>query len=257
MTAKERHSRILEILKENNVIRIREIAEAFDVSQETARRDLETLQEQNLVKRIHGGAILVSNGRGENSLYSSNASLSHAEKVAIGKKAATLVKNGETILLDTGSTVLEMARNLKKHKNLTVITSSLAVVDELIRTDVNIIMLGGDVKNDEQCVYSQDTEMMFDRYFVDKAFFSCGGITFTDGITDYGEILNRHKIAAHSAETILIADSGKFGRNARYKACPLELIDKIVVDNRISEQQLSELTKYNIEVILADVDENI
>lgn len=253
MLAKDRHAAILNILHENNLIRIGEIAREFDVSQETARRDLEILQEQNLVKRIHGGAIL-NNGRYGAPPGDAGKGYIQAEKIAIGKKAAGLVRNGETIFLDIGTTVLEMARNLKNHHDLTVITYSLTVVSELMNTKNNIIMLGGEVRGDEQFVYSTDTEQMFDRFFVDKAFFSCGGITFKDGVTDYGVTMNRVNLASHASEMVLLADSGKFGRNARYKTCPLEIINTVVVDGNMDEQNLAELNSLGKRVIIAQVD---
>jgi DeoR/GlpR family transcriptional regulator of sugar metabolism len=253
MLAKDRHAAILNILCENNLIRIGEIAKEFDVSQETARRDLEILQEQNLVKRIHGGAIL-NTTRYNAPPADAGKGYIQAEKIAIGKKAAGMVRNGETIFLDIGTTVLEMARNLKNHHDLTIITYSLTVVNELMTTKNNIIMLGGEVMGDEQFVYSTDTEQMFDRFFVDKVFFSCGGVTFKDGVTDYGITMNRVTLAAHASEMVLLADSGKFGRNARYKTCPLDIINTIVVDSKIDEQNIVELENLEKRIIIAEIE---
>ena len=252
MLPRDRHAAICDIIKENNIILIHEISSLFNVSLETARRDLEALQDRGIVKRIHGGAILSSatDTAGEDTPH---AASSYEEKRAIGRKAATMVNNGETILLDTGSTTLELARNLKNLKELTVITHSINIINELIGTHIKIIVLGGDVQNDEQFIYSHVTEQMLRQYFVDKAFFSCGGITFSDGITDYGVVLDRNNIAHHADETILLADSGKFGKNARFKACEISLLDKVVVDAHLNPAYLKKLRDSGVEVIVAEV----
>lgn len=251
MQARDRHAFILEVLGENNMIRINEIARTCDVSQETARRDLEILQEQGLVKRIHGGAIMNMSPRSAAS--TETVCFNQEEKMAIGRLAATTVHNGETIFLDTGTTVLELARNLKRHHGLTVITYSIAVLNELLNSNCRIIMLGGEVRSDEQFVYSQETEQMFSRYFVERAFFSCGGITFRDGITDYGPTINRESLAAHSTEMILLADSNKFNKNAQYKSCELDLVDTFIIDSRIDEQTFGKLQDLGKTIKVAEV----
>lgn len=251
MLARERHAAIEELVRANNIILIGEIANMFDVSLETARRDLETLQDQGVVRRIHGGAVLVTPSK-EASISSHARNSSYSEKKAIGVKAASLVNHGETIFLGNGTTVLEMARNLKCLKDLTVVTNSIMVVNALINSNVNLIILGGNLKNNEQIICSSVTMQSFENYYVDKAFFSCGGIT-GNCVTDYGDILNRHMLAEHTQEMVLLADSGKFGRYAKYKVFNADLLDKVVVDTNIDPKHLSSLHELGVEVLLSPV----
>lgn len=252
MLARERHAAIEELVRANNIILIGEIANMFDVSLETARRDLETLQDQGVVRRIHGGAVLVTASK-EAGTSSPARNSSYSEKKAIGVKAASLVNHGETIFLGNGTTVLEMARNLKSLKDLTVVTNSIMVINALISSSVNLIVLGGNLKNNEQIICSSVTMQSFENYYVDKAFFGCGGIT-GNCVTDYGgDILNRHTLAEHTQEMVLLADSGKFGRYAKYKVCDVDLLDKVVVDTNIDPQHLANLQRLGVEVLLSPV----
>jgi DeoR/GlpR family transcriptional regulator of sugar metabolism len=256
MLAQERYEVILEMLKESNIIRISDIAGKLRVSNETARRDLETLQDQKLLKRVHGGAILMDSTSISNISGTARTvpkiGISYAEKVAIGKKAAALVKNGETILLDIGSTTLQIAKNLKGIKNLTVLTTSLPIINELAGSDVNVVVLGGKLLHDDQLMFSPFTSEVFEKYYVDKSFIGCGGVTKTGGVTDYSEdCLNRRVIKSHSDKTVLVADSGKFGHNALIQVCPLGCIDIIVSDENLKQEFIEDFTGMGIEMILA------
>lgn len=250
MLARERQAAITEMVKVNNIVLIGQIAKEFGVSLETARRDLEALQDQGVVKRIHGGAILSDISASVSSSQSKPSS--YLGKKAIGIKTASLIKEGETIFLGTGTTTLEVAHHLKSRGELTVITNSITIINELINTNIKVIVLGGTLKNDEQMIYSYATEQMFSQYFVDKAIFSCGGIS-DNGVTDYGDTLDRYNIAKHSKKTILLADSGKFGRTAKIKACDLDMVDMVIVDDNIDSKYVEKLKKKQVQVILAPV----
>lgn len=250
MLARERQAAITELVKINNIVLIGQIAKEFGVSLETARRDLEALQDQGVVKRIHGGAIL--SDMSTVAAPSQPTPSSYSGKKAIGIQAASLIKEGETIFLDTGTTTLEVAHHLKSMRELTVITNSITIINELINTNIKVIVLGGTLKNDEQMIYSYATEQMFSQYFVDKAFFSCGGVS-DNGVTDYGETLDRYNIARHSKNTILLADSGKFGRTAKIKACDLDVVDILIVDDNIDRKYVDKLKKKKVQVILAPI----
>lgn len=252
MLAKERHAAITELVKTNHIVFIGELAKRFDTSLETARRDLETLQDQGIVRRIHGGAVLSDTY--PPSALTAQEENSYPQKKAIGRTAASLVSDGDTIFLAIGSTIREMAFYLKNKKELTVITNSILVINELINTDVKVIVLGGVLNNNEEMIYSYSTEQMLEQYYVDKAFFSCGGI-FQNNITDYGETLDRYKLAQHSKKMILLADSRKFGRTAKIKSCSFDIVDTVVVDTEINSQYLDYLQHQKINILLASTDE--
>jgi DeoR family fructose operon transcriptional repressor len=248
MTANERLQAICGILKEKNIIRVSEIVHTFNVSIETARRDLISLQDSGLATRINGGAVMVHKSSPKRDLTQTT---SFAEKNAIAKAAADMVHNGETVFLDGGITLQLMARNLKEHRFLIVITHSLMVLEELRDTDNEVIVLGGKLHDEEQILLSTDTEAMLDRYFVDKAFFSCMGITFQDGLTDLPEIINRSFLANHTEQMILLADSTKWGYRSRVKSGSLDMVDIFVVDDHIPKEMLSKLQTMGKNVVVA------
>lgn len=254
MIAQERYEIILEMLSESNIIKISDIVERLNVSNETARRDLETLQDQKLLKRVHGGAVLTDSLSNIPNMAKSlpKIGISYTEKVAIGRKAASLVKNGETIFLDVGSTTLQVAKFLKGTKNLTVLTTSLAIINELANSNINVIVLGGKLLHDDQLIFSPFTAEIFEKYYVDKSFIGAGGVTLAGGVTDYSEnCLNRKTIKEHSNKTILVIGSEKFGNNALVQVCPLDAIDIIISDMNLKHEFIENCRERGIEVLLA------
>lgn len=256
MLAKERHAIIMEELKRNKIIKITDIVRQFDVSNETARRDLEALQDQKLIKRIYGGAVL-DTATSFDSFLTPRASLSQSEKSAIGKAAADLISEGDTIILDIGTTTLEIARNIKNMRNITVLTNSLAILNELAASDYNVYCLGGRINADELSMSGDLTANALRNFFVDKAFIGAGGITFSEGVSDYNseEATVRRTVIQRANKVVLVADSGKFGSNAFAFVCPIENIDTIVSDENLSESYVSGIRERKIELILAKPDE--
>ncbi len=257
MLAKERHVLIMEGLKRTKIVKISDIVKQFDVSNETARRDLEALQDQQLVKRIYGGAVLATATAGFETLYTPRASLSLAEKNSIGRTAAGMISEGDTVILDIGTTTLEIARNIKTMNNVTVLTNSLAILNELAGTNINLYALGGRINADELCMSGDLTTSALRNFFVDMAFIGAGGITFTNGVFGYNseEVIVRRIIIQCADKVVLVADSGKFGRNSFAFVCPLESIHTIVSDTNLSENYISGIRKRKIELILADFPE--
>ena len=259
MLAKERQNQILEYLKQNKIISITEIVKRFDVSHETARRDLEYLKDQNLVKRIHGGAVFEENSSADSIAYTDQGTLGYVERAAIGQAAAELVSTGDSVLLGMGSTVLEVAKNLKQKSNITVITNAIPIIMELIRTEVDVHILGGRLNHDELNITGYTVRDTLSKYYVDKAFISAGGITFQNGISDYSsddaEFIRM--ITERAKTVILVAQSNKFGVNAFASECSLKNIDIVVSDKNLSEEYVRGIQELGISLILADLPENL
>ena len=255
MLANERQSAIMEILNRAKSIRISDIVDRFSVSNETARRDLEALQDQKLIKRIYGGAILLEPLMTEQQ-YNARLVQSHQQKVCIGRAAAELVNPGETIILDIGTTTLEIARHLKHLSNITVLTNSLPILNELANTQINLFALGGRLNADELSMHGELTIDALQHFYVDKAFIGAGGVTLDGGISDYNSepAHVRQMIMRRSSQTILVSDSGKFGTNAFAVVCPLTKIDMVVSDDRLPTPFRDALAKMNIKVVLASTE---
>ena len=257
MLAQERQDIIIEMLKQSGgIIKMTDIVSKFGVSNETARRDLETLQDKNLVKRIYGGAVLVKPpGKTDYTIpRTEDGSRGLAERTAIGKAAADLLHDGETILLAAGTTVLQVARHLKRLHYLTVLTNSLAVINELSDTNFDIYVLGGKLDTNEKNMYGDMALKTIRSVFVDKTVIGAGGITFEFGVSDYGidDFGIREAMMKHANQTILVAQSEKFGTNAFSIGYPLDQVSTIVSDTNLSQEYKTGIREMGIELILAE-----
>ena len=255
MLAKERQNRILSIIQANNSIRISDIIKDFRVSHETARRDLDTLQDQNLITRVHGGAVLSEkNSLSQIPVTETHPTSSMAEKIAIGKSAASLIKEGETVFLSVGLTVQQVAKALRKRKNITVLTNSVLVLNELLNSDVQLYILGGAVNNSENNIEGSLALQTLLNFYVDIAFIGAGGISHDLGISDYSlEVAKLNEnIIRHSKKSVLVAHSKKFGTNCLSITCPLSSIDTIITDTNLPVQDKNYLTECGTEVILVN-----
>ncbi len=170
LSGTERQQQIRDLIDRNRRVSVADICEAFAVSEATARRDLETLTEQGLVQRVHGGAIAMEKQQPESPMMQ-RQNLLPQEKRAIGAATARLIKDGETIFLGSGTTVLAVAQALLDHKDLTVITNSLPVMNILSKTQHTVISLGGALRASELSFIGHVTEQAageFPRRFEDR-----------------------------------------------------------------------------------------
>ena len=261
MLAKARHEAIMNILLARKVIKMSEIAEEFGVSMETARRDLIDLEDQDLVTRISGGAMLKPHPM-ELPAFPRTA-VSYSEKIAIARKAASLIEEYDSIFLDVGSTIYELANCLKDFHHLTIYTSSLMVINALMFSDNRIIVLGGELHAQEQHMLGLDTSRCMERYFVDKAFSSCMGITLEFGATDLTQRtgFERTVVARHSKELFLLADSSKWGHNSTAISYTMDQLQSFVVDSNLPEDTIAALrargkTVYVAPMVLPDEEES-
>ncbi len=254
----ERRREICEIVNANGKITIAEICSLYDVSEMTARRDLRDLDREGFLRRVHGGAV-IGIGRSYEPSLKLRSSLVPDIKQAIGKKAAELVQDGDSIALDTGTTNLELIRALKDRRGLTIVTSSLPIANEVVSSfslenQVRLILAGGIVRPGEFSMIGEISQNTFREFHVDKAFIGVGGISMKDGLTEYNiEDAAIKKILIESAQVrIVLADSTKIGRTTFASIAPLTAIDRLVTDSRISENALDEFTVLGIDVIVAE-----
>ncbi len=253
MLAVERQAIIMELLQKNKVVKISDIANRFGVSNETARRDLDVLQDSHDIKRIYGGAILQGPESAE-AQHSARRARRHSQKASIGKAAAGLVNSGETIILDIGTTTLEIARHLKGLSNITVLTNSLPIVNELSNSSVNLFCLGGRLNTDELSMSGKIAVDALNNFFVDRAFIGAGGVTLDGGISDYNseEAAVRQAVIQRANKIILVADSSKFGTNAFASVCGLDKVDVVVSDENLPQEFQEGLEKWTgLKLILA------
>jgi DeoR/GlpR family transcriptional regulator of sugar metabolism len=222
---------IVQKLEELGSVSVTDLAEWFEVSKETIRRDLKMLSDQGRVSLVHGGAAAT---------VPIEPSLSHREaenavgKKAIGRKAASFVEDGMVVLIDSGSTTLFLAEALVAREDLTVITNSLPIALTLCRTKgVKTIMLGGEVQANDEAAFGVDTLELLRHYHVDLAFVGAGGISDSGDLTDYSRLAaeQRHLMLQAGSKAYVLADHTKFERKTPIKIMPSENISGLIVDH--------------------------
>ena len=254
MLAIERRNEILEKLQSEKRVVVSELSQHYGVSEETIRRDLEKLENDGLVIKSYGGAVL-----NEHSIFDLPFNIRKnqmiVEKQRIAELTDELVRDGEAVMLDASSTAAYIARGLRKKKKLTVITNSVEIIIELFDVpEWNVISTGGVSRERSFGLVGPRTNQMISYYHVDKSFISCKGLTMETGLTDSDEQDADSKRAMLRAanERILVVDSSKFGKSAFTRITGLDDINKVVTDRKPSAQWMKEFERLGIECIYPD-----
>lgn len=251
MYQEERIQAILSYLGEHKRISVEEICSLCNVSRDTARRDLVKLEEKGAILRTRGGALLPTITKDiksyEDRLYSDLK-----EKRAIGKLAASLVKDGDKIVMDTATTVQACAEYLQAD-NCTVITNSINQADILSnKTGVNIHLLGGQLNQEQRFLYGPSVLSMLSNYYVDKAFIGTCGLTEDGAMVAFEEDgVIMKKMIEQADQVILLVDSSKFGKKGFFKFADLSQIDIIITDRLPNKELMEGLNQYEINVMVA------
>ncbi len=250
----ERRKKILHLINQNGQVFVHELSAEFEVSEVTIRNDLEQLEQKNLLIRARGGAMKPEQTVSADYQISDKHKLNIAQKIRIGKEAAKLVNESETIIIDSGTTTLELAKNLNEISSLNVITNAINIVNQLITNQkVNIIVLGGSLRKKSHSLVGPIAERNLKNFSVDKAFIGVDGFDpFTGAYTPNIEEASLNQIMIDIAkEVVLVADSSKFKRRSLAFICPTNKIDIIVTDDGISKEDLKKLQDSGIKVIIA------
>jgi DeoR/GlpR family transcriptional regulator of sugar metabolism len=249
----ERQQQLLALLTDRQRITVPEICEHFSVSEATARRDLEQLAEQGLLQRVHGGAIAVRRAAPELPILVRSQEQAE-EKRRIGKAAAALIGDGETVFLGSGTTVLEVARNLTERRNLTVITNSLPVINTLAGLpEIHVVVLGGMLRESELSFIGHITEQALEEVRADKVMIGIRGLDLEHGLTNdfLPETLTDRAILRCGREIIIAADHSKFGCTSTAFLAPISIVHKIVTDEGTPVEMITALQERGILVIAA------
>ena len=256
MLAPERQNEILNMLTQRGgVVKMTEIAKKFGVSNETIRRDLDFLQDQQLIRRVYGGAILAEqqSTSSNRAVFSAARAKGQQERAAIGRLAAQQVHENETLLMGTGTTVLEVAKHLKHLRHLTILTNSLLVAQELSDTNFDIFLLGGKLDCNEMFTAGEIGLSALRGFFVDKTIIGAAGITFEYGISHFNneDYTMREEMLQRCNQVMVVAASEKFGHNGLCTRNTLDCVDIIVSDEHLDPAYVEGLREREIELLLA------
>ncbi len=249
----ERQKQILSLLTRQGRLSVSEIVIHFEISEATARRDLETLASQGKAQRVHGGVIAVEQAPPELPILErENEQMD--EKIQIGRATADLVADHESVFLGSGTTVLEVAKNLRDRKHLTVITNSLPVLNALAGLkEITTISLGGQLRDSELSFIGHITEQSLAEVRVDKVVVGTRGISIEHGLTnDYlQETLTDRAILKIGREVIIVADHTKINRVSTVLLAPLSAVHTFVTDQQADKKFIQSLKKQRIDVVVA------
>ncbi len=248
----ERQAQLVRLIEQSGRISVAQICEHFGVSEATARRDLEMLSEQGAIQRVHGGAIAVRRAAPEEPILRRSHE-QEAEKERIGRTAASLIQDGETVFLGSGTTVLQVAQHLVNRK-LTVITNSLPVINLMAgRENITLIALGGMLRDSELSFIGHIAEQALSEVRADKVVMGTRAISLENGLTnDYlPETLTDRAILQIGREIIVVADHTKCGVVSAAFLAPLESIHVLVTDSQAAPDFLAALRERGIVVHLA------
>lgn len=251
MLPEARREHILTYIKNIKNVTSEELSKKFNVTEETIRKDLNFLSEKGLVIRTFGGAMIKDDY--DPSLAQRTVS-NLEEKKAIAKTASFLIKDRECIVLDAGSTTIELARYIRESSEVFVLTNSLEVINILSKVQgVNVISTGGTLRNKSMSFQGKLTEHSIGSYNIQKAFISAKGLGIEEGVMDTNELEAsvKRKMIETAKEVILLADYSKFSKIAHVTVCPIEKITRIITDNKADPEILKKYRSMGIEVIVA------
>ena len=255
MTTYERRQSMLDVLRKQPGLRVPELAQALDVSEGTVRNDLNALEDEGKLKRVHGGAVLNDQDQFQNNSFVRRFKQNPAAKLAIAREAAGLVNDGDSILLDASSTAYYLARALSDRKKLRVMTNGFEVARELAQNSSNtVILIGGVVNNDSSSVTGLLSEQIIAETHIEKAFFSCSGFSFERGMTEvhFAEAQLKRKAIESSEQVIALIDSTKFGKEDLTPFARADQITHLISDSDLSSEWAEKLKQAGINFTLCE-----
>lgn len=231
MLGLERRQKIMEKIRLDRKVYVADLAKAFKVTEETIRRDLEKLEAQDLLRRSYGGAILTES-TSEDLSYKRRSTINSESKLAIAEKAARLIHDGDTIMMDSSTTCQALLQRLKEQKDITIITNSIRLMNDFMGSGFKMICTGGTMRESSCALTGSITSQTLEKYFVDFAFISCKGIDREKGIMESNESESRIKsiMIRQARKAVLLIDHSKFDKTAFVKCDDFSQIDTIVTD---------------------------
>lgn len=250
---RQRRHQIAQLLVQQGNVQVSELVERFGVSSVTVRADLSHIESQGLAIRNHGGASLVRKPPQEQDIHEKDA-LNLPLKDAIGAHAATLVKPGDNIIIDSGSTTVMLARHLRAHRDITVMTNGLNVAWELAEAPgVELLLTGGRLHTPSLSLHGSQAAASLNPYSFDTLFLGVDGLDLQFGLTTHQEAeasLNQ-RMVERARRVVVLTDASKFGRVSLHRIARLEEVHALITDAGIGDEYREGLQRLGIEVIVA------
>lgn len=252
VSPEQRKKTILEMLKNDDEVKVLRLAEIFGTSGVTIRGDLAEMEQAGLLRRTHGGAVSTKKAYYSMSL-NDRMTINRAEKKQIAKACAALINDGDTLMIDSGTTTRYLAMELAERSNLTIVTNALLVAEEFVyNNSINVILLGGNLDLKYQFTFGDDTIAQLNKYRADKMILATDGISEAHGLTTYHyqEADVSRLMIERANSVIVVADHSKIGKEGFAYIAPLESIDVLVTD--FSRDSAPELEAFRGKGILVE-----
>ena len=252
----KRRIEIRNLIQQEKTVSVEKISKLFDISPITVRRDLEKLQDRGLISKVHGGAI-VRDSLAPEPIFKERVNLFKAEKDRIALEAAKRVNDGDSIIIESGSTCQGLVKNLVNKNNLKIATAGISVAGELldllnIRKDFEVSVCGGILRSGSSIYVGPHAVSFFNSINVDKSFVGAVAISVKKGLstaTQFDAELSR-AIINSGREVILLADSSKFGTESYINFMPLTKIDEIITDNNLDTETIEKIKKLGVKLTM-------
>ncbi len=252
MLIEERRQHILSIAQNEGRVRVRDLSKALGISQITIRKDLDHLQAKGLLQRSHGGALPAQPGALFDPSLQEKEKSHHHEKERIGAAAAELVKEGQCVMLDSGTTTTAVAHALKRFSHLTVITNAVNIAAELTGTNFEVILTGGILRKNSFSLVGPLAEDMLAEMHADILFLGVDGFDLDIGLTTPNLLESRvnRAMANGATKVVVVCDSTKFDRRSLSRIVPISALHHVVTDANLPKRLVEALQSLNIEVTL-------
>ncbi len=252
MLNEERRRAILELVNHDGRALVKDLAARFGTSQITIRKDLEILHGQARVHRTHGGALTVQSGALLDPTLQEKEKLHRKEKLRIAEAAARMVEEGQSVLLDSGTTTTAIARTLRDFRRLTVITNAVNIAAELSGTQIEVILTGGIVRKNSFSLVGPLAEETLRQLTADILFLGVDGFDSKLGLSTPNLLEAKvNKVMVEMArKAVAVCDSSKFGRRAMSTIVPVSAIDHVITDKRLAKTDLHKLKEAGLTVTL-------
>jgi DeoR family transcriptional regulator of aga operon len=252
MLSEERRREILELLQTEGRVLVRDLSKRFRTSLITIRKDLEFLHHQGQLERTHGGALPLRTGALRDRTLQEKERLHRQEKLRIAAAAVRMIRPGQVVILDSGTTTTAIARACRQFRSLTVITNATNIAQELAGTSVEVLLTGGTLRKNSFSLVGPLAEESLRRLSADLLFLAVDGFDVRYGLTTPNLLEARvnRAMAEASRRTIVVCDSSKFGRRSLSLIMPVAAVHETITDRKITKPYLKALRDADIEVTL-------
>lgn len=252
LTVEDRRNKIMELLTHEGKVKVVDLSRMFGISEVTIRNDLSELEQAGMLERVHGGAVSTYKAYYNMSLYD-RMKTNEEEKKKIALEVASLITDGDTIMVNSGTTTLFVVQELKHIKNLTIVTNSIAIAQEVGHyKNVHVILLGGSFNPQYQFTYGDDTINQLKKYKAEKLILAADGVNFEEGITTYHHFeaeVSRQMISRVN-KTIVVADHSKIGRVSFAYIDSMDDVNFLVTSQNANQDEIRAITELGTDVRL-------